>query len=197
MFDYKILLWIIGVLVTISWYLYYIKDVIKGRTKPHFFTWLVWWIATTIGFFIQIKNGWDAWSWITWVTSIFCFLIFFISVRNWIKNIKISDIVSFWLAIIAILLWLVADLPLYSVILISIIDALWFYPTYRKSFSKPWEETPFTFFTIWLKYTIALFALWEVSLLTALYPISMIISNYSFVIYVYIRRGQLQYQLSN
>ena len=192
MMDYKIILGFLGVLITILWYSWYIKDIIILKTKPHLFTWLIWWIITFIWFFIQFQNWWKAGSWVTWITSILCFIIFILSLKYWVKKFKKSDIISFILAIIAIILWLYVKIPLYSVILISIIDALWFYPTYRKSFYHPSDETLITFFVMWLKYNIAIFALGELSLVTTLYPIYVMFISYSFVIYNYVRRCQLR-----
>ncbi len=186
--DYKLILAFLGVLVTFLWFSYYIHNILLDKVKPHIFTWFVWWIVTNIWFFIQAQNWWWAWSWTTWLTWFFCIIIFILSIEHWSKKITLSDIISFILAIVAIVLWLVVELPLYSVFLISAIDALWFYPTYRKSFYHPFEENYFTFFAIWFKYNLSIFAVDEFTLLTVFYPASIIFTAYSFVVFLYFVR---------
>jgi hypothetical protein len=103
-----------------------------------------------------------------------------------------------WLSLlgagIAIILWIVTKGPLLSVILVTITDALGFAPTFRKSYTKPYEETLITYALSGFKLIIAFFALEKISVITALYPMYLIFANFAFVIMLLVRRNQLAYR---
>ena len=85
----------------------------------------------------------------------------------------------------------VTDDPVGSVILITIIDALAFVPTFRKSYHKPNEETASTYSLSALKFAVAIAALSTVSVTTALYPLSLVVTNGVFVMMLLSRRKRL------
>jgi len=189
--DYKIIIWVIAVIFTLWWYFYYVRDIFLWKTKPHIFSWLIWWVLTWIGFVIQY-NDW-AWpgAWITLVSAIICLLIAFLAIKYWEKNITFSDKVSFLSAIIVTIFWLLLDNPLLSIILIVVIDTLSFYPTFRKSWNNPWEETLIHYYFASFKFVLAIIALNNFSLLTLLYPLSLVIVNGVFIIMVLYRKKKL------
>ena len=89
---------------------------------------------------------------------------------------------------IVLILWFGVQQPLLSIIMVVIIDALGFFPTFRKSFHKPHEETLITFMFSSLKFVIGLFALESYSLITWLYPTYLVFANGIFVLMLIIRR---------
>jgi hypothetical protein len=100
-----------------------------------------------------------------------------------------------WLALagagIASLLWLITNGPLAAVILITVIDLLGFIPTFRKSYSRPNEETMFTYLMSGLKFVVGIIALQHFSAVNVIYPASLVLTNGIFVIMLAIRRTQL------
>lgn len=88
-------------------------------------------------------------------------------------------------------LWAITDSPLTAVILITIIDALGFAPTFRKAYHKPQEETMITFVLSAVKFVIAIAALSNYSTVTVLYPASLVLMNGLFVAMLIVRRKQL------
>jgi len=73
-------------------------------------------------------------------------------------------------------------------ILVTIINLLAFYPTIRKSYWKPYEETLMTYLISGLKFIIAIIALENFSVITWLYPASLIFINLGFVWMLVVRR---------
>jgi len=189
--DYRVIIWSLAILLTLRWYYYYLRDIFQWKTKPHIFSWFIWWILTWIGFIIQFNdNAWPG-AWITLVSAIFCLFITVLALKYWEKNITTSDTLSFIGAIIATIIWLWLDNPLLSLIIIIIIDTLSFYPTFRKSWYKPWEETLIHYSFASLKFLLAIIALNNFSLLTVLYPLSLVVANGAFVIMVLVRKKAL------
>jgi hypothetical protein len=60
--------------------------------------------------------------------------------------------------------------PLAAVIMATVIDALAYYPTFRKSWFKPFEENFLLYVTDVSKWIVAFFALTDYSFTTMLYP---------------------------
>ncbi len=190
MVEIKIILGIITVIIALIGYVPYFRNIFCGKTKPHAYSWLVWSILTGIGFFGQILNKGGAGAWVTGLTALISLTIFFLALKKGEKNITFSDKLSLFGAFIAMLFWYLTSDPLSALILVIIIDALGFVPTFRKSYHRPKEETMITFFLNGLKFAIALFALESYSLTTYLYPVYLIAANWIFVGMLAVRRIQ-------
>lgn len=188
--DYKQLLGILATIIAFIGYVPYFKDIFAGRTKPHAFSWFIWGSLTAIAFFGQVFDNGGPGAWVTGFTAIICFIISFLGLKKGEKNITFIDWMSLIGACIALIFWVITKGPLLSVILITIIDALGFIPTFRKSFTKPREETISTYVLSGLKFIIGILALNNFSIVTALYPFSLVVMNWAFVGMLIIRRKQ-------
>lgn len=169
-------------------YIPYFISISKGITKPHAFSWFIWGLLTTIAFFAQIAGGAGYGAWVTGFTAILCYAIVATALFKGEKEIVRSDWITFTAALLTLPVWYVTKDPLAAIILITIIDALGFYPTFRKSWRKPFEEMPFAYALSGLKFLIALFALEQFTTTTALYPFSLVVMNWIFVVMVMWRR---------
>ena len=172
--EFKIILGIIAGILGIIWYIPYTIDIIKWKTIPHFYTWFLWLILTTSTGFIQYFNNWWAWTWTTFSTAFMCLIILIISIWKCEKEITIWDKISFLLAIIAIIFWLFIKNDLIAISLITFIEAMAFYPTIRKSFKKPFEETLSTYIIASFRALISIFALTEINSITIMYPLFLV-----------------------
>ena len=190
MYDYKVILGIIAIIISLAGYFPYFRDIIFGKTKPHAFSWLVWSLLTGIAFFGQIFDKGGAGAWVTGFTALVSLLIFFLALKKGEKEITLSDKLSLFGAGCALILWFITNNPFGSIILIILIDALGFYPTFRKSYYKPHEETTITYFFAGLKFAIAIIALQHYSVITYLYPAFLVIVNFIFVGLLIVRRKQ-------
>ncbi|MFH1779685.1 MAG: hypothetical protein ABH803_00880 [Candidatus Micrarchaeota archaeon] len=186
--DYKLVLSIIAVGIGVIGYIPYFLDIFKGKTKPHAFSWLIWGILTGIGFLAQYSKGGGAGAWVTLFTSIVCFTIAFISFFKGEKDIKTFDWICLLGAFLGIALWGITNNPLTAIIIIILVDATAYAPTFRKAYFKPFEETVITYALDSLKFVFAIAALESYSPTTYLYPLALIILNASFTIMVLIRR---------
>jgi hypothetical protein len=186
--DYKIIVSAISVLLVFVGYGSYIRDIIRRKVVPHTFTFLVWGLASSITWALQVYGGAGVGAWITfWVTAVVIF-IFFLSFKYGEKSIKALDIVFLALALISLFLWLIVDQPVWSVILIVLTDILGFGPTLRKSWNKPHQEALFTWWIAAFRHTFGIFALESFNLLTLLYPVAWSAANAVFCIVLIVRR---------
>ena len=189
----KTALGLIATAMALVSYIPYFRNIFAGRTKPHAFSWLVWGTLTAIAFVGQVSEGAGPGAWVTGFTAFISFFIFVAALRQGEKNIALSDWLSLAGAGIALVLWWVTSGPLLAVILITLIDALGFYPTFRKSYHKPHEETALTFAISGLKFVVAIIALENLTVVTWLYPASLVLMNGLFVAMLLVRRRQLGY----
>lgn len=187
----KEILGTMAVILTFVGYVPYVRDTIKGKTTPHIYTWFIWGLVTAIAFGLQIsaKAGFGAYT--TLSAAVVCFIIFFFGLRQGKKNVTKSDTVFFVMSLVALALWLFAKQPVLSVILVSTIDMLGFVPTVRKSWHKPHEETLISYMTNTFRFTLAIVALSHYTIVTALYPVTWVIANGLFSIFLISRRKQL------
>ena len=189
--GYKEILGLVATIIAFYSYIPYIRDIFSGKTKPHAFSWLVWASLTGIAFFGQVADKAGPGAWVTGFTAAACFFIFFIALNRGEKNIVLLDWLSLLGAVIALIFWFFTKGPFLSVILITLIDALGFFPTFRKSIMKPKEETLSTYALSGFKFILALLALDNVSIVTTVYPASLVLMNWFFVGTLLLRRRRL------
>ncbi len=178
---------LLGILGSLS----YAFAIWRGQTKPHLFTWIIWGLITLIAFTAQMVEGAGPGSWVMGFTAISCCSFALASLWIGEKNITRSDWVTFISALLAIPVWYVTENALSAVIIVTIIDALGFYPTFRKSWDLPWNESAFSFSVASIKFMVSLFALEIFNWTTSLYPISLILLNGGFVIVLLYRRQKV------
>ena len=190
--EYKIILGSAAGLLTLGAHIPYFLDVLKGRTKPHIFTWLIWTLLLSIGIAAQLSKGAGFGAWSTIGDAVATGAIFLCCFKYGEKNITRSDKITFGFALVGVVLWVITSDPLWAVIFAVIADAFGFFPTFRKSFNKPHEETALTYLIVVVGYLIGLFSLQAYSLTTVLYPAYLVIGNGSLWIYLLMRRKQMK-----
>ena len=187
---------IFAIVIGMYSYIPYFRDIFAGKTKPHAFSWFVWFLLTAIAFFAQIAGKGGAGAWVTGFTAIVALAITVAALKVGRKNIVQLDWLFFTGSLSALLLWAITKNPIGSVIIITIIDALAFIPTFRKSFFKPHEETAITYALSAAKFAVSLAALSTISITTALYPFSLVITNGLFVVMIMWRRKQFNIDIT-
>lgn len=191
MTDYKIILGILAVVIGFMGYVPYLRDMLKGATKPHVFSWVVWAILEAIAFAAQISSHAGAGAWVTGASMLVAIFVALYAIQYHRSTIRSIDVVAFCGALIGIVLWKLTSNPLAAVILVTASDALAFAPTFRKSYYEPNTETLFEYGMASLKFIVALFALQSFVLTNWLYPASLILTNGAFVVMSLVRRKKL------
>lgn len=195
--EIKIIISIIVVSLSIIGYIPYLRDTIKGKTKPHVYSWFIWTLLTGIVYGLQISSGAGVGSWVTLTVTIIGFIVFLLGIHKGEKDITKSDTVFFLFSLVALFLWLIAKQPMLSVILVSLVDMLGFVPTIRKSWDKPFSETLFTYKLGAFRHGLSILALEQYNLITWLYPVSWALANFLFSLMLIIRRKQIAPKLDS
>ena len=93
--------------------------------------------------------------------------------------------------VLAIPLWAVTSDPLWSVLPVTAIDAIAYYPTFRKSYAKPDEELAFKYVLTVVRYLLSLLALEHYTVVTSIYQVVSIFMEAGVVILLLWRRAAL------
>lgn len=178
-----------AVVIGLLGYVFYIRGIIKGEVKPHAFTWFVWGLLTVIGFIAQVVDGGGPGAWVTGMTAAMSFIFAVVglgaSSRIYIAK---SDWIFFLAALVTIPVWYFTGSPLWSVVIITVIDAVAFAPTFRKAYFHPQTENMWTYMFSGIKFVFGIAALQVISVSTVLYPLSLVFANGAFVVMCLWRR---------
>lgn len=191
MYDLGNIFGVLTIVLTFVGYAPYIRDVLKGKTRPHAFSWLIWCITTLIIYALQVQAGAGSGAWATLSVGILIFFVFALSLKNGKRDIRKIDVIFLLLAFVALGLWLIVDQPVLSIILLTTIDLLGFVPTLRKAWDDPHSETLSMYAITTIRHGLSIFALRELNIITSLFPVSWVIVNGLFVIVLVVRRRKI------
>lgn len=178
----------IAVALTFIAYIPYYRDVLKGNTRPHVYSWSLWGLLTILIVALQVKGGAGSATWVTAAAGLLCLGVVALSLKGGKKDITTSDTITAILSLIATGFWLIADQPVVSIILVVLADTLAFVPTVRKSWNQPYAETLSLWVTNSIRFTLALIAVEHYTILSALWPASWVVMNGLFSIMLVVRR---------
>jgi hypothetical protein len=181
----------LSVAVGLIGYTPYLVSMFRGKTKPHFFSWLVWAIIEYVAFGIQITHGAGPGAWVTLLSAILVTIVALYSFRYREINIKPIDWLYFAGASVSLVLWLVLQNPLLATLAVIVTDVCAFAPTFRKAWNAPYEESIAAYTCSALKFFIAVFALQNVTVLTLLYPLYLVLANSTFSLVTLLRRKMI------
>lgn len=182
---------VLAAILTFVTYIPYYRDILRGKTHPHFYTWFLWTLLSALLVALQIKGDAGAAVLVSGAAVLLCIGVVLLSLRKGTKDITKLDSYVALLGLIAIIFWLVIDQPIVSAILLIVADLLAFIPTIRKSWNKPHSETLSLYVTNTLRFSMALFAVKEYSFLSASWIVVWILANALFALMLIIRRKQL------
>jgi len=186
--DFRVFIGFVTIVLTFYGYYPYFRGILRGEVRPHIFSWFIWGLLTGIGFFAQLQANAGPGAWVTGLTAILCFFVVAFAFRQGEKERTVSDWAAFVAALAAIPLWAITKDPALSVILITVIDAVAFWPTFRKSWHRPYEEALEAYVVAAVKFALAISILNEITIVTALYPSSLVALNIVFTVMVLYRR---------
>jgi len=188
----KELLAAIAIALTFIVFLPYIRSILKGKTKPHVFSWVIWGSTTFVVFLAQLADNGGAGAWPIGVSGIITIYVAFLAyIKKSDSTITRTDWIFFLLAMTSLPLWYLTSDPLWAVIILTTVDIIGFGPTFRKAYNHPFEEQ-LTFYAIFVvRNFIAILALEQYSLTTILFPAATAVACLLFILMSIYRRRML------
>ncbi|MDX2422294.1 MAG: hypothetical protein QNK43_06425 [Amphritea sp.] len=152
----------------------YIRSILAGRTRPHVFSWFIWGITTVIVFFAQLEAEGGVGAWPIGLSGI---ITVGVAVLAFVKRGDISITRTDWgffvVALASLPFWYLTSDPLWTVVVLSLVDLLGFGPTIRKAYAFPHEENQLFFLSFMLRNVFVILALEHYSVTTVLFPLSI------------------------
>lgn len=133
----------IAVFIQLFGVYFYIRDMVRGKTKPNRISWSIWALAPLIGCYFAWRAG-AGWSllpaFMAGFNPVLVLIASFVIHKGYSKVLKL-DIICGGLAILALILWLVTRNFSISILFAIASDALAAVPTLKKSWNFPETET--------------------------------------------------------
>ncbi len=178
-----------AITLTLIAFLPYIVSTLRGQTRPHVFSWVIWGITTFVVFLAQVNDGGGAGAWPIGVSGV---ITIGVAIMAFFKRADITitrlDKVFFAAAISAVPLWYFTADPLWAVVILTVVDLLGFGPTLRKAFYFPNEENLTFFGLFFLRNLLAVIALEHYSLSTVLFPAAVALACLLLILLISYRR---------
>lgn len=134
---------VIGAAVQLLGVLSYMKETLRGNTKPNKVTWLMWSIAPLIATFAALADG-VSWAVLPVFMAGFAPLLVFISSfvnSNAYWKLEGFDYLCGLCSILALVLWAITKEPIVAIVFAIASDAFAAVPTLIKSWRYPETET--------------------------------------------------------
>ena len=157
--EIKYIFWIIAIILMIPSQFFYIRSIIQGKTKPHIYSKIIFFIIMWLWFIIQYKNWWWFGSIILWIGALLEFITFLLALKYWRSDITKFDTYILFLALICIPVYLYSNNAYFILFLIILIDILWMIPTIRKTISSPYSEDLISWNISTIKHIFSIIAL--------------------------------------
>lgn len=172
---YKSWMSAVALCLTCVAFLPYILSILRGSTRPHVFSWVVWGMNTSVAFLATFYAGGGILG--SGVILFSAIVTLFIAVLAYIKRADVSITRSDWLffilALAAMPLWYWAADPLWAIWLITLIELLGFGPTFRKTWMQPFSESMVFMLLLVVRNALVIAALDRHTTATVLFPAAM------------------------
>ena len=188
----KLLFGIFSIIPAVIAYYFYFRNMVKGRTKPHAFSWLVWGILSGNGFFAQVSAHAGIGAWATGLTSLASLTIFLCALRIGATQPTRFDWTLLSLASTGLLLLFVIKNKEVALCITLLALVAGFAMNLRKAYRKPQEENATAFWLNTLKFVPAIGALTTFTFLTVAYPLVATLGNAAIAITVNLRGKAMQ-----
>jgi len=187
----KITCGIIATVISIISFFPYWKDILKKKTQPHSYTWLIWTILQVTGVIVMFNTGAGIGVLALAVGAFVCGSVFILSLKYGTKNITPFDTACLIGALASTAIYVFLHDPVLSVILLAITDFVGFLPTLRKAYIEPYSET-FSLYVLGIIWsTLNMVAIVTYSLTTVLYPACILFANIICASVIWFRRKRI------
>lgn len=167
----------------------YILSIKKGETRPHVFSWLIWGSTTFVVFLAQLADKGGVGAWPIGVSGVITCYVAYLAYRHKADtSITRLDWLFFVGALSSLPAWYFTSDPLWSVVILTLVDSAGFAPTFRKAYAQPFTEN-ITFYCLFVvRNVFVIVALANYSVTTVLFPAVIAILTLIFVIMIIYRR---------
>lgn len=163
----------IAIVITIASFLPYLVSILRGQTRPHVFSWIIWGITTFVVFLAQLSDRGGAGAWPIGVSGIITIVVAWLAYRHKADiTITLADWLFLIIALSALPFWYLTADPFWAVLILTTVDMLGFGPTLRKAYHHPHEEQALFYFLFAVRNVLASMALENYTATTLMFPVA-------------------------
>lgn len=184
MTEYLVLL---GAAIQFAGIVVYIRDTVKGRTKPNRVTWTLWALAPLIA----CLAAWKAGSrlailpiFISGFDSLLVLCASFVN-KNAYWKLGAADYTSGVISVLALILWQTTGDAGLAIIFAIASDTFASLPTYIKSWKNPETESGFAYTTVFLNACISFAVIQNRDFVALAFPVYLILQSLIFIFFIY------------
>jgi len=175
---------VIGVADTIP----YVRDTLRGSTRPHRGTWLIWAVLAVVVCLSQRADG-ASWSLILAASqAVLTSLIFVLAIRRGQGGASATELVMIAVAGAGVIGWILADEPIVATACVVAADLIGTAMMMPKTYRDPESETLVTFALASLAGALAAGAVGVLDVSLLLYPIYYCVANAAVALVIHQRR---------
>ncbi len=119
----------------------YIRNIIRGKTKPRIVSWVVWAILLGLTSIVSWQEGQVASAVLATTSTLACVIITTLAVRYTTFTLTRLERYTLLGALIGVVLWLVFDDPMLVLLAALTVDAIAYLPTYVNGWQNPHHES--------------------------------------------------------
>jgi len=186
---------IVATIISLFGASFYIKDTLKGTTKPNRVSWFFWAFIPLLGVTASISNGADLWAsfrvFIAGLIPLMVFLASFVNRNSYWKLTKL-DIICGLFCIAGIVIWAFIDSPKLAIVIFATADGFAALPTIVKAWKFPETETKLTYIAASISMIIVIpsIPVWNIE--NAAFQVYLMVVNTLLLFAVY-RKSILKY----
>ena len=178
---------VVGIADTIP----YVRDTLRGSTRPHRATWLIWGTLAIVVCFSQRADG-ASWSLIMAAAqAVLTSLIFVLAIRRGTGGLDAADLVVIAIAGGGVVGWILAEDPIVATACVIVADLIAAAMMIPKTYRDPDSETLVTFAFASVSGALAAASVGALDAALLLYPIYFCLVNGAIAVLIHRRRAAL------
>jgi hypothetical protein len=167
----------------------YVRDILRGSTRPHRGTWLIWAVLAAVACLSQRADG-ASWSVVmTGSQAILTGLVFVLAIRHGEGGMETRDLFLLGLAGAGVIGWIIARQPVVAVGCVIAADLIAFVMMTPKVRADPDSETLSTYALASAGGALAAGAVGMADVSLLLYPVYFCVANGAMAVFIHRRRA--------
>ena len=192
MIELVVILGLLAGLIGVADTIPYVRDTLRGTTRPHRGTWLIWGVLAVVVCLSQYADG-ASWSLVmAGVQAVLTSVIFVLSIRRGEGGLSRTELVMMAIAGAGVIGWLIAGEPLVATACVVAADLIGAAMMVPKTYRDPESETLVTFAFASLGGALAAGAVGALDASLLLYPVYYCLVNGAIALLIHYRRLALR-----
>jgi hypothetical protein len=184
------ILGVLGGLVGVADTVPYVRDIVRGATRPHRGTWLIWGVLAIVASLSQRADG-ASWSLLLTASQAFLTgLVFVLAIRHGEGGLAPVDVSLMAVAAAGVVGWMVVGEPIVAVVCVIVADVCGAAMMTPKTYRDPHSETLVMYALASLAGALAAGAVGAVDVSLLVYPLYYCLVNGALAVLISVRRRE-------